>query len=158
MRASRSDARLRCYHFLVPIMAISQVARVKTMIRVDRRCACAFHAHVLYRRSCFHTHAVGAHALFMRTFLYPPKEKSQVKHNRTYAATRTLSCQVSANNCFAILCSRSLRDTLTFAAGMHAKRSIPVNLPGPNPLASLAPALQGVNTFLELRKPPCGGF
>ena len=37
MRASRSDARLRCSQFLVPTMAMSQVTR---------RCACVLHAHL----------------------------------------------------------------------------------------------------------------
>ena len=51
LRASVTDARLHCSHFLVPTMAISQVDRrcaciLKAMLLVDRRCACAFHAHV----------------------------------------------------------------------------------------------------------------
>ena len=40
LRASRSDARLRCSQFLVPTMAMSLV---------DRRCACVLHAHVFLR-------------------------------------------------------------------------------------------------------------
>ncbi len=37
LRASRSDARLRCSQFLVSTMAMSQV---------ERRCACVLHAHL----------------------------------------------------------------------------------------------------------------
>ena len=41
LRASRSDARLRCSQFLVPTMA---------MLQANRSCACDFHAHAFVLR------------------------------------------------------------------------------------------------------------